>query len=90
MELFSANRDDCVMIFEEKNPHTVQLSKNLREIGLHVFQPTYVTKDRISQFLFYTFIAQMVPLLEAKQRNQKDCYFVTSKKLRNVSNKMIY
>ena len=90
MELFSANRDDCVMIFEEKNPHTVQLSKNLREIGLHVFQPTYVTKDRISQFLFYTFIAQMVPLLEAKNRNQKDCHFVTSKKLRNVSDKMIY
>ena len=90
MELFSANRDDCVIIFEEKNPHTIQLSKNLRKIGLHVFQPTYVTKDRISQFLFYTFIAQMVPLLKAKKRNQKDCHFVTSKKLRNVSNKMIY
>ena len=90
MELFSATKGDTVIIFEEKNLHNIQLVKNLRKLGLNVFQPTLGTKNKISQFLFFTFLAQLIPLLEAKRKKQKDCHFITSKNLRNVSNKMIY
>ena len=90
MELFSATKGDTVIIFEEKNSHNKQLVKNLRKLGLGVFQPTLGTRNKISQFLFFTFLAQLIPLLEAKRKKQKDCHFITSKNLRNASNKMIY
>ena len=90
MELFSVKKGDVVIIFEEINPHNTQLIKNLKKIGLGVFQPTLGTKNKIEQFLFFTFVAQLVPLFESKKKKQKDCHFVTSKNLRNASNKMIY
>lgn len=90
MELFSVKKGDAVIIFEEKNPHNTQLIKNLKKVGLEVFQPTLGTKNKIEQFLFFTFVAQLMPLFESKRKKQKDCHFVTSKNLRNASNKMIY
>ncbi|MFQ5572825.1 MAG: sugar isomerase [Nitrosopumilaceae archaeon] len=90
MELFSTIKGDTVIIFEEKNPHNIQLAKNLKRVGLKVFQPTLGTKNKIDQFLFFTFVSQLMPLFEAKRKKQKDCNFVTSKNLRNASNKMIY
>jgi len=90
MELFSVKKGDAVIIFEEINPHNTQLIKNLKKIGLEVFQPTLGTKNKIEQFLFFTFVAQLMPLFESKRKKQKDCHFVTSKNLRNASNKMIY
>jgi fructoselysine-6-P-deglycase FrlB-like protein len=90
MELFSAKKGDTVIIFEEKNPHNIQLVKNLKKVGLKVFQPTLGSKNKIEQFLFFTFVAQLVPLFESKRKKQKDCHFVISKNLRNASNQMIY
>jgi len=90
MELFSVKKGDAVIIFEEINTHNKQLIKNLKKVGLKVFQPTLGTKNKIEQFLFFTFVAQLMPLFESKRKKQKDCHFVTSKNLRNASNKMIY
>ena len=90
MGLFSIKKGDTVILLEEKNPHTVQLVKNLKKLGLRVFQPIIGTSNKLSQFLFYTFFTQMVPLLEAKRKKKIDCHFVTSKNLRQVSDNMIY
>jgi len=90
MELFSAKRGDTVIIFEEKNAHNTKMTKNLKKFGLNVFQPKSGTKNKISQVIFFTFISQLTPLFYAKKNRQKECYFVTAKKLRNVSSNMIY
>ncbi len=90
MELFSTNPGDAVIIFEEKNKHNAALARNLKNAGILVIQPTTKYTDKISQFLFYTFYSQLVPLFLAKKKNQKDCHFVTSKKLRKISDNMIY
>lgn len=90
MGLFSAKRGDTVIIFEEKNPHTLKIIKNLKRIGLRVYQPNPKTKDRISQVIFFTFFSQLTLLFYAKKNHQKECYFVTAKKLRNASSSMIY
>jgi len=90
MELFSAKRGDTVLIFEEKNPHNSKIIKNLKKIGLKVYQPNPGTSDKISQVIFFTFFSQLTPLFFAKKNKQKECYFVTAKKLRNASSNMIY
>jgi len=90
MELFSTKPGDTVIIFEQKNPHNTLLSKNLKKAGIHVIQPTTKYNDKISQFLFYTFFSQLVPLFLAKKKQQKECHFVTAKKLRKISDNMIY
>ena len=89
MELFSIKKGDTVIIFEEKNPHNLQLGKNLREIGINVIHPS-IPEDKISQMLFCTFFSQLIVLAEARKKQQKECHFVTAKKIRDVSNKMIY
>lgn len=90
MELFSTKPGDTVIIFEQKNPHNILLSKNLKKAGINVIQPTTKYSDKISQFLFYTFFSQLVPLFLAKKEQQKECHFVTAKKLRKISDSMIY
>jgi len=90
MGLFSTKKDDTVILLEEKNSHNEKLVKNLKKIGLRVFHPTFNTNNKITQFLFYTFFTQLVPLLEAKRKKQNDCHFVTSTNLRKVSDNMIY
>jgi fructoselysine-6-P-deglycase FrlB-like protein len=90
MELFSAKKGDTVIIFEEKNSHNIQLTNNLKNIGLHVIHPTFTSKNKITQLLYYVYFSQLLPLFEAKKRRQKECHFVLSKKFRNVSNQMIY
>lgn len=90
MELFSCKPGDTVVIFEQKNSHNANLTKQLRKVGLNVIHPDPINHDKISQFLFYTFFSQLVPLILAKKNGQKDCHFVTAKKLRNASDKMIY
>ena len=90
MELFSAKTGDTVIIFEEKNPHNTQLAKSLRKSGLNVVNPYISSKNRISLVIFYTFFSQLLPLFEAKKRNQHDCHFVMAKKLRSTSDIMIY
>ena len=89
MELFSAKKGDTVIIFEEKNTHSKQLVKNLKKIGLQIIHPC-MPSEKISQVIYCTFFSQLITLYEAKKKRQKDCHFVTAKKIRNVSNEMIY
>ena len=90
MELFSTKKGDTVIIFEEKNAHNTQLVKNLKNVGLNVIHPTFNSKNTISQIIYYVFFSQLLPLFEAKKQKKKDCHFVLEKKLRNVSDNMIY
>ncbi len=90
MEIFSAKTGDTVIIFEEKNTHNSKIIKNLKKLGLKVYQPNLGKKDKISQVIFYTFFSQLAPLFYARKNKQKECFFVTAKKLRNVSSNMIY
>ena len=90
MELFSTSPGDTVIIFEQKNKHNSRLIHNLKKAGINVIHPIFRKSDKISQFLFYTFFSQLLPLNIAKKNNQKECHFVTSKKLRKISDNMIY
>jgi len=90
MGIFSAKPGDTVIIFEEKNFHNSRITKNLKKLGLNVYQPNPGTKNKIAQVIFFTFFSQLTPLFYAKKNNQKECYFVTAKKLRNASSDMIY
>ncbi len=89
MELFSVQRGDTVIIFEGKNSYNKQLGKNLRKIGINVIQPN-MQSTKISQMIYYTYFSQLLSLFEAKKKRKKDCHFITAKKIRNVSNQMIY
>ncbi len=89
MELFSAKKGDTVIIFEEKNIHNKELEKNLKKIGLNVIHPN-IPSEKISQMLYCTFFSQFLSLFEAKKKRQKDCHFVIEKKIRHVSDQMIY
>ncbi len=76
-------------IFEEKNPNNKQLVKNLKRIDIQVIHPD-ITSEKLSQMIYCTFFSQLLALFEAKKKRKKDCHFVTAKKIRNVSNQMIY
>lgn len=89
MELFSAKKGDTVILFEQKNPHNTQLANRLKKVGMNVIHPS-IPSDKISQFLYCTFLSQFLALNEAKRKRKKDCHFVSAKKLRDVSNQMIY
>jgi fructoselysine-6-P-deglycase FrlB-like protein len=89
MELFSAKKGDTVIIFDDKNPHAVQLGKNLKKIGINLIHPD-IPSETLSQILYCIFLSQLIPLYEAKMKKRKDCHFVVAKKIRNVSNQMIY
>jgi len=90
MGLFSVKENDTVIILEQTNPYNLQLSKNLKNLGLNVIQADPQTPNKISQVLFYMFLAQLIPLHIAKEKKQKECYFVTAKKIRDASSEMIY
>jgi len=89
MELFSAKKGDTVIIFEGKNPHTKQLGENLKKVGINVIHPD-MPSEKLSQVIFCIFFSQLISLNEAKKKRKKECHFVTAKKIRDVSNQMIY
>ncbi len=89
MELFSVQKGDTVIIFEEKNFHNKQLGRNLKKVGINVIHPN-MPSEKLSQMVYCTFFSQLVTFFEAKKKRKKDCHFVTAKKIRNVSNQMIY
>ena len=89
MELFSAKKGDTVIIFDDKNPHVRQLGKNLKKMGINLIHPD-IPSEKLSQILYCIFLSQMIPLNEAKKKKRKDCHFIVAKKIRNVSNRMIY
>ena len=90
MGLFSAKKGDTVFIFDENSSYNTKLKQNLTNVGMNVIHPVANTKDKIAQICFYTFLSQFVSLFYAKKFNQKQCYFVIAKNLRNASSKMIY
>lgn len=90
MGLFSAKRGDTIIIFEGKNQHSKHLISQLKKLGLSVHNPSIKSNDKISQVIFYTFVSQLVALNIAKKKHLEDCYFITEKKIRNVSSSMIY
>ena len=90
MGLFSTKRGDTVIIFDSKNKHSKQLVSWLKKLGLSVHHPTIKSNDNISQVIFYTFVSQILALNAAKRKHIVDCYFITEKKIRNVSSAMIY
>jgi fructoselysine-6-P-deglycase FrlB-like protein len=87
--LFSARCGDTVIIFEE-SPHVQRLAGHLKKLGLCVHIPSVESKSKLDQALFYAFVSQFVALYNAKRKRLSDCYFVTSKKIRNASSEMIY
>lgn len=89
MELFSAKKGDTVIIFDDKNPHSEQLGRNLKKIGINLIHPD-IPSEKLSQIIYCIFLSQMIPLNEAKKKKRKDCHFVVAKKIRDVSNQMIY
>lgn len=89
MELFSARKEDTVIIFEEKNPHNKQLGKHLKKAGMNVVHPNMPLK-KLDQIIFCVIFSQMITLYEAKKKKIKECHFVTAKNIRNASNQMIY
>jgi fructoselysine-6-P-deglycase FrlB-like protein len=89
MELFSIQNGDTVIIFEEKNSHNKQLGRNLKKVGINVIHPN-MPSEKLSQIIYCTFFSQLLALFEAKKKRKKDCHFVIAKKIRNVSNQMIY
>jgi len=90
MGLFSAKRGDTVIIFEEKNKYNSKLASSLKKYGLHVVQLQPNTKNIQETVLFFIFVSEFIALYHAKKKNQKDCFFVTAKKLREASSSMIY
>ncbi|MGI0004431.1 MAG: sugar isomerase [Candidatus Nitrosotenuis sp.] len=90
MGLFSARRGDTVIIFEEKNMHIEKLARHLKNLGIHTHNPHIGSKSKTDHAVFYTFVSQFVALYNAKRKHLSDCYFVTSKKIRNASSNMIY
>jgi len=89
MEVFSVQKGDTVIIFEEKNSHNKQLGRNLKKIGINLIHPN-VPSQKMSQIVYCIFFSQLLALFEAKKKRKKDCHFITAKKIRNVSNQMIY
>ena len=90
MGLFSAKRGDTVIIFEEKNKYNSKLASGLKKYGLHVVHLSPNTKNIQEIVLFFVFVSECIALYHAKKKNQKDCFFVTAKKLREASSSMIY
>jgi len=89
MELFSISKGDTVIILDNQNLHNNALVKKLKKNGIHVFQ-TNLPRSKLGQVIYSIFLAQFVVLNTAKRKNKKECHFITSKKIRQVSNDMIY
>lgn len=90
MGLFSAKRGDTVIIFDENSIYNAKLKKTLIKAGLRVIHLAPNTRNKIKQICYYIFLSQFISLFHAKRVNQKQCYFVNAKKLRDASSEMIY
>jgi fructoselysine-6-P-deglycase FrlB-like protein len=90
MGLFSAKKGDTVIIFEGKSKYNSKLASNLKKYGLNIVQLQPNTKNIQETVLFFIFVSEFIALYHAKKKNQKDCFFVTAKKLREASSSMIY
>ena len=89
MELFSARRGDCVVMFERRNRHNAALADGLEGEGIGVVRPD-MPSGRLPQMVYCTFFSQMVTLHAARQKGMRDCHFVTAGGIRGISDRMIY
>ncbi|MGI0102347.1 MAG: sugar isomerase [Nitrosotalea sp.] len=90
MELFSARKEDTVILFDVKNPYNEKLLKTLKNYGLVTKRPDPKTRNLQEQILFFIFVSELIALYAAKKKNKKDCFFIEEKRLRNASSSMIY
>ena len=90
MGLFSTQKGDTIFIFDGNSKYNTKLKENLLNAGLNVIHIVPNTKKKIEQICYYILVSQLIPLFHAKRANQKHCFFVSAKKLRNASSKMIY
>lgn len=90
MGLFTAKPGDTVIMLEPKNNHNSQLSPNLKNLGLQVYNPSISSKNKIDQVLFYIFVSQFVALNVAHKKRIKQCYFISQNNVRAASSNMIY
>lgn len=88
--VFSAKPGDTIILFEGKNRHNERFTLQMKKLGMSVHNPSIKSCDKISQAIFYTFVSQILALNVAKRKHLADCYFITEKKIRNVSSSMIY
>ncbi len=90
MGLFTAKSGDTIIILEPKNAHNSQLVTNLKNLGLSVYNPSIISKNKIDQVLFYIFVSQFVALNMARKKRIKQCYFISHQNMRAASSDMIY
>jgi fructoselysine-6-P-deglycase FrlB-like protein len=90
MGLFSAQKGDTVILFEEKNSHNEKLLKHLRYCDLKAIRIDPPQINVQGKILFYIFVSELIVLHTAKRKKKKECYFIEAKKLRNASSYMIY
>ena len=88
--LFSAKSGDTVIIFDVNSNYNTKLKKTLIKAGLRVIHTAPNTRNKIKQICYYIFFSQFISLFHAKRVNQKQCYFINAKKLRDASSEMIY
>lgn len=88
--LFTAKPGDTVIILEPQNIHNSRLSSNLKKLGLDVYNPSIISKNKVDPVLFYIFVSQLVVLNMARKKRIRDCYFITHQNVRAASSDMIY
>ena len=90
MGLFSCNKGDTIIIFEEENLHNKKLVKYLKGCGLKTTRVDTASENVLDKILFFIFVSELIALYCAKKKKKKECFFVEAKKLRNASSSMIY
>ena len=88
--LFSCNKGDTIIIFEEENLHNKKLAKYLKGCGLKTTRVDTPSENVLDKILFFVFVSELIALYCAKKKKKKECFFVEAKKLRNASSSMIY
>ena len=90
MELFSAKKGDTVIVFGGQPRLKKKLAGQLSSAGIGAVLPEFQSRNMVSRILFYVFYSQLLPLEIADRTGQSDCSFILAKKLRSISNIMIY
>jgi fructoselysine-6-P-deglycase FrlB-like protein len=90
MGLFSTQKGDTVIVFEEKNQHNEKLLRQLRNCNLEAVRICPPKTNVQGKILFFIFVSELIALYSAKKKKKKECYFIDAKKLRHASSSMIY
>jgi len=90
MGLFSCNKGDTIIIFEEENLHNKKLVKYLKGCGLKTTRVDSPSENVLDKILFFIFVSELIALYCSKKKKKKECFFVEAKKLWNASSSMIY